>query len=230
MFDWRVNSNQVRYANAFAGIIRATARTAAAIAARTFISDLLHPRRRRRDVEPRQLASGRDIEHAYVRGVLAENGDPSLVRADRDRAAVGEGADVAGAVGDKELQLFAETDAIEKEPVARPGIDDVMSKLRRPGHFGAVDVALDDHLSGIAATGSKVRIGSLDERDRAVLPPRRRVGASSQEEVLACVVVHPQRGSSENVAVGDPLLRERLFLVDRPQLLPGVVGDDVAVA
>src|SRR5439155_24825249 len=95
---------------------------------------------------------------------------------------------------------------------------------------GELYVALADPLSGIAGSSWNVRIGSLNERDRAVLPPRRRVGASSQEEVLACVVVHPQRGSSENVAVGDPLLRERLFLVDRPQLLPGAVGDDVAVA
>src|SRR5690242_17843501 len=45
MFDWRVNSNQVRYANAFAGIDRVATRTAAAARALIFISDLLRRKR-----------------------------------------------------------------------------------------------------------------------------------------------------------------------------------------
>src|SRR5436190_16837550 len=48
LFDWRANSSHVKYANAFVGIAKATAMTAAAIAARSLIIDLLLQSRLRR--------------------------------------------------------------------------------------------------------------------------------------------------------------------------------------
>src|SRR6266516_7144240 len=95
-----------------------------------------------------------------------------------------------------------------------------MSRLARPGGIAAVDVGPNDHLARVGATGSKVRVAAFDERDRAVVTPRGRVGAAGKQEVLAGVVVHAQRRRSEGGAVGDRLLREGLVVVDRPQLLP----------
>src|SRR4029077_474647 len=126
-------------------------------------------------------------------------------------------------------QLLAKADAIEEQPVARPGIDHVVSGLRRRGHVMAVDSAPKGDLRVIGPTGSKLRIDTLGECQGAVLTPRSRVRAPGNEYVVACVIVHSQRRNAECVSVADRLLREGPLVVDRPQFLPGVIGDELAV-
>src|SRR2546423_1349968 len=91
-----------------------------------------------------------------------------------------------------------------------------MSRLARPGGIAAVDVGPNDRLARVRATGSKVRVVAFDERDRAVVTPRGRVGAAGEQEVLAGVVVDAQRRRSQGGAVGDRPLREGLAVVDSP--------------
>jgi hypothetical protein len=185
--------------------------------------------RRSRKVGPRLLPSGCDVQNPDAQPVLADDGDTITVRADRDGAPVCERTDFARSIGDEQLELLAEAHSVEEEPLSGPGIDDVVGRLVGPDGLGAMDALVHDDVAFVGTSGPKSRVDSLDEGDGPVVSPRSRVGASGKQKIAACVVVDPQRGNAERLVVCNALLREGPIRVHWPQLVPRVVGDELAV-